>query len=454
MRSVLRQRGFAGLWFAQLVSRIGDSIHEIAIIWIVYEVTGDPTLIAVVALASFVPNLLFSVPAGVIVDRVNRKYLLVGVEAVRGLVVLGIPLVGPGPYLVTVVIAVALVASTMEALFGPAQQATIPRLVASEDLDAANSLNNLTLSTSRLFYVAGGLVVGLGGSFVAFYVNSATFLVAAAALLLVPTAAGRPENGAGAAGAASAAATGEPRADSESDPADWGEDGEGDESRDVPSEDGSSMLSEALDGVRFIRGEPSLVAVIAMGVFVDFAFVPLVVVLPVFATVVLGGDSVTYGFLLGAFFAGTLAGNLLVGAVRTALDARRGRVMVAATVLTGVGVGLAAWLPTVVGYPVAAAVAGLFFAGACNPFINVPLTTYTQAVVPDEMRGKVFSVMRLGITGAAPVGIALAGPLVAAFGPVAVLVAMGAIVALAGTSGLFTPLVDIGSVAPETEPAD
>lgn len=412
MRSVLRERGFAALWLAQLVSRIGDSIHEIALIWVVYAVTGDPRLIAIVALASFTPNLLLSIPAGVVVDRVNRKYLLVAAEAIRGIAVLAIPLVGEGPYLVPVVVAVALLASSMESFFGPAQQAMIPRLVDPEDLDAANSLNNLTLSTSRLFYIIGGVVVGVGGSFVAFYLNSATFLVAALVLLVIPTRAGQPES----------------------------------EATLEESESRPSLFGEALDGINFIRDSPALLAVIAMGVLVDFAFVPLVVVLPVFATVVLGGDGATFGFLLGAFFAGTLLGNLLVGPVRGVIDAHRGPVMVAATVLTGVGIGLAAVVPTLVAYPLVAALAALAVAGAANPFINVPLTTYTQSVVPDEKRGKVFSVMRLGITGAAPIGLALSGPFVENFGPVVTLLVMAAIVTLAGVSGLFTPLVRIGSV--------
>jgi hypothetical protein len=84
----------------------------------------------------------------------------------------------------------------------------------------------------------------------------------------------------------------------------------------------------------------------------------------------------------------------------------------------------------------------------------MPLTTYTQAVVPDELRGKVFSVMRLGITGAAPLGLALAGPLVDRLGPVPVLLGMGAIVALAGIGGLFTPLVGLGSVSVLHQPVD
>lgn len=412
MRDVLGNRGFAALWLAQLVSRIGDSIHEVAIIWIVYEVTGEPTLIAVVALASFVPNLVLSVPAGVLVDRFNRKRVLVFTEAMRGLTVLAIPIVGEGPLLVPVVVSVAFVASSLEAFFGPAQQALIPRLVPPEELDAANSLNNLTLSTSRLFYVVGGVIVGVGGSFVAFYVNSASFLLAALVLLRVPTTTGRPAGRTASRGGSD-----------------------------------STILADAWTGVQFIRSDPALVAVITMGVFVDFAFVPLVVVLPVFASVVLGGGGALFGYLLGAFFAGTLAGNLLVTAVRNVVDRYRGPVMIGATVLTGTGVGLAAWLPGQVSVPLAAALGGLALAGICNPFLNVPLTTYTQAVVPDELRGKVFSVMRLGITGAAPIGIALAGPLVELFGPEPVLLGMGGLVALAGIGGLFTPLFRLGSVS-------
>lgn len=419
MREILRERGFAAIWLAQLVSRIGDSIHEVAIIWVVYEVTGDPTLVAVVALASFVPNLVVSVPAGVLVDRLNRKFVLVGAESVRGVAVLAIPLVGKGPLLVPVVVFVAMLASSMEAFFGPARQALIPRLVAAGDLDAANALNNLTVSTSRLFYVVGGLIVGLGGSFVAFYVNSATFVVAATVLLAVPTAAGRPV--------------------------------------DRPSPVGAprrAILGEAREGVQLIRGDPALVAVIGMGVFVDFAFVPLVVVLPVFASAVLGGGGATFGYLLGTYFAGTLVGNLLVGTVRGTVDCHRGPVMIAATILTGASLGLAAWLPMHGAFPVAATYAGFGLAGVCNPFLNVPLTTHIQSVVPDGKLGKVFSVMRLGITGAAPVGLALAGPLVDLFGPATVLLGMGSVIVLAGLGALFTPLVRLHRIAAPAGAAD
>lgn len=410
MRSVLRERGFAALWLAQLITRIGDSIHEIALIWVVYEVTGDPWLITAVALASFTPGVVFSIPAGVVVDRVNRKYLLVAAEAIRGVVTLAIPFVGEGPYLVPVVLAVALIAGTLETVFGPAQGAMIPRLVPEAQLDTANSLNNLTLSTSRLFYVLGGVVVGAGGSFVAFYVNAGTFLLSALVLLAIPAGAGVPE-------------------------------------REATAGEGSpSILAEAREGIEFIRGSPALLSVIAMGVFVDFAFVPLVVVLPIFASTVVGGGSVSYGILLGSYFAGTLVGNLLIGPVRGFVDSHRGPVMVGATVFTGASLAVAAVLPTVVAFPLVAACVGFGLAGAANPFLNVPLTTYTQSVVADEKRGKVLSVMRLGITGAAPIGIALAGPLVEAFGPVAVLLGMATIVALAGASGLATPLVRIGSV--------
>ncbi|MFW5917998.1 MAG: MFS transporter [Haloferacaceae archaeon] len=409
MRALLRERGFAALWLAQLITRIGDSIHEIALIWIVYEVTGDPTLITVVALASFTPGVVLSIPAGVVVDRVNRRYLLVAAEGIRGVVTLAIPFVGEGPYLIPVVVAVALIASTMETFFGPAQQAMIPRLVSPADLDAANSLNNLTLSTSRLFYALGGVIVGFGGSFLAFYINAATFLLSALVLLAIPAAAGVPEVEAGT-------------------------------ERSSPS-----LLAEAREGFRFIRESPALVSVITMGVFIDFAFVPLVVVLPIFAATVVGGGSVTYGLLLGSYFAGTLVGNLLISPLRGFVNAHRGPVMVGSTMFTGLGVTLAAIVPTVAPFPLAGAALGLALAGAANPFFNVPLITYTQLSVPDEKRGKVMSVMRLGITGAAPIGIALAGPLVEAFGPVAVLLGIGAVIGIAGASGFLTPIITLGS---------
>lgn len=94
------------------------------------------------------------------------------------------------------------------------------------------------------------------------------------------------------------------------------------------------------------------------------------------------------------------------------------------------------------------------FAGLCNPFINVPLTTNAPAVIPDEKRGKEFVGKRVGITGVAPLGIAVAGPLVDRFGPVAVLFGMSGIVVLAGISGLFVPLIRIDSVDATADPDD
>lgn len=96
-------------------------------------------------------------------DRVNRKYLLLGSDLLRGVIVLAIPLVGRGELLVPTVLLVAFLTGIIDAFDGSARSALIPRLVPERDLQSANPLNQLTFSLSQVLFAAGGAVVALVG---------------------------------------------------------------------------------------------------------------------------------------------------------------------------------------------------------------------------------------------------------------------------------------------------
>lgn len=409
-RAALRNRGFRSLWVAQAVSRLGDSVHEIALIWLVFEVTGDPVLMSAVAVASLLPNLLVSLPAGAVVDAVSRRSVLVGTQLVRGIAVLAIPLVGSRGPLAPTVLAVALVAGTMEAFATPARGALIPALVPESDLDAANSLTGMTRSASRTLYVLGGAVVGVVGSYAAFYVDSATFLVAAGVLLV-----GVP--------------------------------------RDAPGEAGPrgpirprGVIEDARDGVRFIRRSSVLPSVVLLSVLTGFALGPLSIVLPLFVESVLGRGSVAFGVLYGCIFVGALVGGALVGGMDDRLASRRGRVVILGVVLVGGALALAAVVPPLVPFPYPLS-AGLFaLAGGAITLIRVPLRTVVQSAVPDRSRGRVFSIMGVAGLAAPPLSIALAGPLVEWLGVSTVLLGEGLLVIAAGAVLSLTPIAAIEDV--------
>lgn len=92
MLQTLKNRDFMNLWLGQLISRLGDGIHEIALAWLVLDLTGSALSMGAILAVSVTPNLLFGLPAGVFVDRFNRKMIMVYSDLARTLIVLVIPL--------------------------------------------------------------------------------------------------------------------------------------------------------------------------------------------------------------------------------------------------------------------------------------------------------------------------------------------------------------------------
>lgn len=410
--SVLRNRGFRALWIAQAVSKFGDSVHEIALIYLVYRTTGDPALVGAVVVASAAPLALVSPVAGVVVDRVNRKPVLIGTELLRGGSVLAIPLAAGTPYLVPVVLAVAGFAGLMEALFGPARESVVPQLVDDAELDAANGLSQTTKSVAKLLYAAGGVVIALVGPFNAFLVDSATFLVSAAVLVAVPRDACRPT-------------------------------ADGAEPAGLLTPD--SVRADIGDAVAFVRTQPVVRTLLVLSGATALILGPLGVVIPFFAESTVSATGQTtptlFGWLYSAIYAGVLAGGMGVGGVDSSLSDHRGPVIVGGVLL--VSTGLLA-VGSVGAVSTAVAAVCLAVVGVGVAVVQVPTSSLVQVVVPNDRRGRVVSLLQIPATVAPPIGAALAGPLVARFGPSLVLLAEGAALSGLAVALRFSTLWRVG----------
>lgn len=405
----LENRRFAALWAANLVSGVGSSVHSIAVIWLAYEVSGNPLLVSAVAVAALVPDLLFSVPAGALVDRWNRKWVMIAADLTRAVAVGALPVValyGPGSWLLPAVVAAAVVEGTMAAFVTPARSAVIPAIVDRDRLDAANGLLALTTNAARIFYVFGGALIAVVGTTAAFGVNAASFLLAAILLGRVPTSAGVPESETG---------------------------------------DGTSraVLRDAVDGLRYVVRTPIVLSVVFLSMIAGVATGPLAVVLPFFVETRLDGGSAAYGLLYGSIFVGTIGGSVLVGAKPSAVTDSRGPVMIAG--LAGSGVALAA-------LPIAAASAPLPLVtgticmaafGAGIAAVQVPGRTLMHAIVPDDHRGRVFSIVKAFALATPPLAIAVAGPLLETLGAAYVLAIEAGVIVLAALVLFRSPLAGV-----------
>ena len=182
-------RGFAGLWVSASSGSFGRVVTQLAFSWLALEATGSPFLVGVVSAVRMVPQLVLGIPAGALADWVDRRRLVMGVNAVTVLVLLAlIPLAGFGLLTPAVLIVVAALYGTLDTVRSASTQSYAYDLVRTSRANSGMALMNLGV---QMLSLVGGLV---GGYVLDRYGASATFAVVASAMLvaaLAPAIGGR-----------------------------------------------------------------------------------------------------------------------------------------------------------------------------------------------------------------------------------------------------------------------
>lgn len=179
-------RGFALLWTGALISLTGDWALRVAVPIYVYRLTGSPAATSAVVAVVVAIGLLVGPLAGVLVDRWDRRRVVIFANAAQALVLLPMVLVDR-PADLPLLFAVLAAQTTLARFVGPAEHALLPHLVSGADLPAANSLNALNNNLARLIGPAvGGLVAASTGLAGAALLDAASFLIAAALVAGVP----------------------------------------------------------------------------------------------------------------------------------------------------------------------------------------------------------------------------------------------------------------------------
>lgn len=172
---------FTRLWLAQVVSLAGDWFNTIALsaLVVAYSPQNSGWAVSLLLLARTFPALIVSPFAGVLVDRFNRKTLLVWTNMLRAAVVLGFLLCTQGPEWLWLIYVLSVIQFALSAIFEPSQQAILPSLVSETELIPANTLNTITWSVMLAFGAAlGGVVAALVGVGAALAIDALSFLVA------------------------------------------------------------------------------------------------------------------------------------------------------------------------------------------------------------------------------------------------------------------------------------
>jgi MFS family permease len=387
---VARSPRYFPLWLGQLGSGFGDTLHYIALVVLVFQLTGRGAAVAGLVAAEVVPVLLLGPVAGVVIDRFSRKAVLVGADLVRAALVLTLlwPQGAWHAYLVAAGLAAA------NTFFNPTVQAVVPVLTTEDERLAANSVS---WSTGRLVQilgsaVAGGLIglVGIGPAFAA---NAASFLFSAAmvATLRVPPHAG--QLGAGT------------------------KRGLGD------------YFADARAGLAYALRDRFVSRLLLVQSLASFAVGATGAMLVVLAEQHLRLPPAGFAWLIGAIGVGALLGPLIPNAL--ARDYRDARWLFVPYLVRGVGDVLIAVLT-----PLPTALAILFVYGLCTSTGMVVFNSTVQGAVPDGVRGRVFTLLDVSWSAMRLLSLVLGGAVVDAVGVQPLYWAGGALLALAGALGL------------------
>ncbi|NUT37202.1 MAG: MFS transporter [Hamadaea sp.] len=417
----LRQRNFALLWWAGLISMAGNWTLKIALPIYVLQLTGSAVATSAAVAAALAPVLLVGLVAGVYVDRWDRRKVMVTVSALQALVVLPLLAVDSAGS-VWIVYAVLFCESALAQFFMPAENALLPKLVPDAQLPVANSLNALNNNIARLGGPAlGGVLAAAIGLTGVVAVDAVSYAVAA---LLISAIRGSFRATATTDATTDAvAAVAEPAAR-------------------------PGVRRELADGLRVIRHSPMTKAILVIAFLLSIGEGIMGGMFPIFVTGPLHGGVREVGWLMSAQAVGGVLGGLAGPLVAARIST--GRLAALGLVFFGL-IDLA-----IFNYPRWADVLWpelVMFAAVGIPSAlgGAALMTLIQRAVSDEYLGRVFAVLLVAESTAGLGGAALAGAFADTVGVIALLTIQGAVPLLCGIGfGFFVRRS--GQVA-EPEPA-
>lgn len=393
-------RDYFLLWLGQSVSQMGDGAGFIAVMWWVQSTTGSALALGTLAMAKGLVATLLGPFAGVLIDRLDRKKIIVATDVIRGVVycTLGY-LAWTNSLTLGVLITLSCISAACAQFMFPAVAAVVPLLVPDKGLEKANALNNVTRQLVGVAgYSVGGVLVALFGVPALLFLNGVSFLCSAASEMFIRI----------------------PRIQGE---------GEG--------LSAAIFVSDLREAVNYILGYRVLMKVILVAMLLNFFFTPFFVLLPMFVDVHMGAGSDVYGYLLAASMAGGVVATVILSTTRLVQNnlwlVKWGIVLQSAFFLSLPFLPTRLWMSHVV---------MLFVGGGLNLVVNIYFQTLLQRTTRQKYMGKVFSLVGTATGALQPAASGLAGAAASVFSLPVILTVGFSVSMLAGVSFTRIPGID------------
>src|SRR5438094_2115910 len=364
--SLLRNRDYMLLWSGQVVSVLGSRLSAIVFPLLAWDMTGSPVPAGILLACYKVPLVLFSLPAGALIDRWDRKRAMMWGDALRGVAFATIPLAALLSVLtIWQLYLVGLIEGTLSVFFNVAQVAALPRVVPKEQLPDAGAQNQATIAIAEFAGPGLGTVMyQFLGRTVPFLLDAISYAVSVVSLFFIKTAFQEKRDPA-------------PR---------------------------RHLLAEIREGMAWLWGHPLIrfVAFLTGAVNIVFTASEIFIIGLALNT---GASKAEIGFIFSIGSAGAIAGAALAGRVQKQFSYRQ--ITVGCVWLMAALFPLYAIAPNIIALGAITAVA--YFTA---PVFIVTQLAYRLPLIPDHMQGRVNSTYRLIVFGFQPIGALLSGFLI------------------------------------------
>jgi DHA3 family macrolide efflux protein-like MFS transporter len=401
-------RPFFTVWIGQAFSLLGSALVQFALVWWLTRTTGSATVLALATMMAMLPQVIISPVAGALVDRWNRRVVMIAADSLIALAVALLALLYvAGSVQIWHIYVLMFVRSVGGAFHWPAMQASTSLMVPEKHLSRVAGLNQALQGLASIAAPPmGALLLDVLPMQAVLSIDVVTAAVAISPLFFIHV----PQP------ARAAVLEGAPR---------------------------SSVMDELREGLRFLQSWPGMLMVIGIAMMINLLLHPAMSLQPLLVTDHFGKGALELAWLQSAFGIGFVAGGIVLGAWGG--FKRRTVTSVLALALGGVGFALVGLAPA---HAFLLAVGAMFFGGFMMVIVNGSTFAMLQAIVPAEMQGRVFTVVLSGSGIMAPLGLAVAGPAADALGVRAWFVASGIVMLIMGVGAFFVPaIMDIESKA-------
>jgi MFS family permease len=385
--SIFKNKNFLLLWLGQLVSMIGNRMHSLAVMWYVLNVTGSATKAGITMVFTILPNVILSPITGPLADRLDRKKIIVITDLINGLLVGIIAILTFTNNLeLWMLYSISALMSATTAFFSPAIQASIPAIVKKDNLVRANSLTQMTRNATSIFgpALAGVLItiIGIPGLFL---LNSVSYLLSgfSESFISIPKI-----------------------------------------KRDITKK--TTILQDFKDGIKYtVKNTDLLHIIIVGGVIINFLFAPFTIIIAVMSKDILGLDSSGYGLLLSALSVGALVMSFFIPKI----SEKVGNFKLMFLGLTLEGLLL---IPFAFANNIYTAFISLVLLGASFGIVNVAIGSVIPVIVPNNIMGRVSSVLGILCSVSMPIGYYLGGVLLEKYSVFSILISVALLTAISG----------------------